>query len=136
MAKTLDLPVIVHNREADNDIIDILRSIGHNKGVAHCFSSPYLTARAFLDLGFYISFAGNLTFKNTHLRDVAKAIPPDRTLVETDSPFLSPMPYRGKRNEPARTRLVAEQLAKVHGLTLEEVATVTTNNAEELFRIR
>ncbi|NQV37726.1 MAG: TatD family hydrolase [Candidatus Marinimicrobia bacterium] len=95
----------------------------------------FFTAKAFLDLGFYISFAGNLTFKNTNLRDVAKAIPLEKTLVETDSPFLSPMPFRGKRNEPARTRLVAEQLAEVHGKSLEEVAEVTTGNGERLFNI-
>ncbi len=135
LAKELNLPVIVHNRDADEDVISILKDSKIENGVAHCFSSDYFTAKAFLDLGFYISFAGNLTFKNSHLRDVAKAIPLEKTLVETDSPFLSPMPYRGKRNEPSRTRLVAEQLAQVHDLPLITIAEVTTQNAKTLFSL-
>ncbi|NQV37724.1 MAG: TatD family hydrolase [Candidatus Marinimicrobia bacterium] len=135
LAKSIDLPIIVHNRDADADVIEILKSVGHNRGVAHCFSSDYLTAKAFLDLGFYISFAGNLTFKNTNLRDIAKAIPLEMTLVETDSPFLSPMPFRGKRNEPARTKLIAEELAKVYHTTFEEIAQKTTENARNLFKL-
>ncbi len=130
-----DLPVIVHNREADEDTIDLLTNTGCSRGVAHCFSSDYLTAKAFLELGFYISFAGNITFKNTHLREVAKAIPLDRTLVETDAPFLSPVPFRGKQNEPARCRLVAQQLAAVHSMPVEDVAQITSTNAKRLFSL-
>ncbi len=135
LAKELNLPVIVHNRNADKDVIRILKESGHNLGVAHCFSSDPVTAKAFLDLGFYISFAGNLTFKNTHLREVAKEIPLEKTLVETDSPFLSPAPFRGKTNEPARVKLVAEMLAEVHGLQLQDIMKTTSANTIGLFNL-
>lgn len=133
LAKTHNYPVVFHNREADKDIIDLLKSSGINQGVAHCFSSDLETADSFLEMGLYISFAGNLTFKNSHLPDVAKAIPLDRILVETDSPFLSPVPFRGKPNEPGRTRFVAEKLAEIKQLSLEEVTDQTRRNTEELF---
>ena len=102
-------------------------------GVAHCFSSTISTAKTLLDMGYYISFSGNLTFKNSNLPEVAKYLPLDRILVETDSPYLSPVPYRGKRNEPGRTRYVAEKLAEIHQVPLELVARKTTENANRLF---
>ena len=86
-------------------------------------------------MGYYISFSGNLTFKNSHLPGVAKEIPLNRVLVETDSPYLSPVPYRGKPNEPGRTRFVAEKLAEIHGVSFEEIAKHTTQNAVELFQL-
>ncbi len=99
------------------------------------FSSDLKTAKTFIDLGFYISFSGNLTYKNSHLPDVAKELSLDKLLVETDSPYLSPVPYRGKPNEPGRTRFVAEKLAEIHGVTLEIIAEKTTTNAESLFSL-
>jgi len=135
LAQELEKPVIFHNRDADEDVIKILSEFPDVMGVAHCFSSNLKTAKAFLDLGYYISFSGNLTFKNSHLPDVAKKIPLDKLLVETDSPFLSPVPFRGKPNEPGRTRFVAEKLAEIHNIPFEEIAKHTTENAIKLFRI-
>ena len=89
-----------------------------------------------MDMGYYISFSGNLTFKNSHLSEVAKNVPLDRTLVETDCPFLSPVPYRGKPNEPGRTRFVAEKLSDIHGVSLEVIAEKTTANAVKLFNLK
>ncbi len=135
LADELEKPVIFHNRDADEDVIKVLKEFPNVVGVAHCFSSNLETANVFLDMGYYISFSGNLTFKNSHLPDVAKEIPLDRVLVETDSPFLSPAPFRGKQNEPGRTRFVAEKLAKIHDLTLKEIAENTSKNTDTLFRI-
>ena len=92
-------------------------------------------ANAFLDIGYYISFSGNLTFKNSHLPEIAKEIPLDRILVETDSPYLSPEPYRGKSNEPSRTRFVAEKLADIFNLSFKEIAKQTDENSSEIFQI-
>jgi len=104
--------------------------------VIHCFTGNYEAARAYLDLGFYLSFTGIITFKNAEpLREVVRQVPLERMFVETDSPFLTPVPHRGKRNEPAYVRFVAETVAKIKGLELEEVARVTTNNVKDLFRI-
>ena len=133
VAKDLHYPVIFHNRDADADVIQVLADYPDVIGVAHCFSSNLETANAFLEMGYYISFSGNLTFKNSHLPDVAKEIPLDKVLVETDSPYLSPEPFRGKPNEPGRTRYVAEKLAEIHRIPFEEIAKQTSQNASELF---
>ena len=135
IAQELNKPVIFHNRDADADIIKILSEFPGVTGVAHCFSSDLITAEAFIDLGFYISFSGNLTFKNSHLPEVAKELPLEKLLVETDSPYLSPVPFRGKPNEPGRTRFVAEKLAEIHGVTLDVIAEKTTDNATALFNL-
>ncbi len=135
LAQALKKPVVFHNREADKDMIQILSEFPEVKGVAHCFSSDVDTAKAFLDMGYYISFSGNLTFRNSHLPEVVKNIPLDRVMVETDSPYLSPVPFRGKPNEPGRTRFVAEKLAEIHDLPFEEIAKHTTENVVELFRL-
>ncbi|MBC8467613.1 MAG: TatD family hydrolase [Candidatus Marinimicrobia bacterium] len=135
IAQELNKPIIFHNRDADQDMIKILKEFPDVRGVAHCFSSNLETANAFLELGYYISFSGNLTFKNSHLPEVAKELPLDRILVETDSPYLSPVPHRGKPNEPGRTRFVAEKLAEIHGVSLELIAEKTTENASSLFQI-
>ncbi len=135
IAQDLNRPVIFHNRDADVDVIEVLADYPEVIGVAHCFSSNLETAKAFLNMGYYISFSGNLTFKNSHLPEVAKAIPLNRVLVETDSPYLSPVPHRGKPNEPGRTRFVAEKLAEIHNMPFEEIAKHTTENAVELFRL-
>ena len=133
LAQELKKPVIFHNRDADLDVIKVLSDFPDVIGVAHCFSSTISTAKTLLDMGYYISFSGNLTFKNSNLPEVAKYLPLDGILVETDSPYLSPVPYRGKRNEPGRTRYVAEKLAEIHQVPLELVARKTTENANRLF---
>lgn len=135
IALAIDKPVIIHNREADEDMINILKDFPGVSGVAHCFSSNIDMANQFLELGYYISFSGNLTFKNSHLPIVAKELPLDRLLVETDSPFLSPVPFRGKPNEPARVRYVAEKLADIHKISFEEIANITSENASKIFRL-
>ena len=133
LAQELKKPVIFHNRDADIDVIKVLSDFPDVIGVAHCFSSTISTAKTLLDMGYYISFSGNLTFRNSNLPEVAKYLPLDGILVETDSPYLSPVPYRGKRNEPGRTRYVAEKLAEIHQVPLELVARKTTENANRLF---
>ena len=133
LAQELKKPVIFHNRDADIDVIKVLSDFPDVIGVAHCFSSTISTANTLLDMGYYISFSGNLTFRNSNLPEVAKHLPLDRILVETDSPYLSPVPFRGRRNEPGRTRYVAEKLAEIHQVPLELVARKTTENANRLF---
>ena len=135
LAQEINKPIVFHNREADEDIINILSDFSNVKGVAHCFSSSYEVAMKLIDMGFYISFSGNLTFKNSHLPKVAKKLPLDRLLVETDSPFLSPVPFRGKTNEPGRTRYVAEKLAEIFSSDIENISTITTKNAKKLFNL-
>jgi TatD DNase family protein len=109
---------------------------GKLNGVIHCFTGNYEAACSYLDLGFYLSFTGIITFKNAGaLRDVVRKVPLERMLVETDSPYLTPVPHRGKRNEPAYVRFVAETIASVKGISLEEVARVTTTNGRTLFKI-
>ena len=133
LAQKINKPIVFHNRNSDGDIINTLSEFPNVHGVAHCFSSTYDVAKKLIDMGFYISFSGNLTFKNSHLPDVAKRLPIDRLLVETDSPFLSPVPYRGKTNEPGRARFVADLLARLHNLSINEVAQITTMNAKAIF---
>jgi len=138
LAKELNLPLILHNRNAHEDIINILKEENAQTvgGIFHCFSGDYEFAKQCLDLGFYISFAGNITFKKAEdLREVAKNIPLDRILIETDSPYLTPMPYRGKRNEPSYVKYVAEKIAEIKNISLEEVAEQTTKNAYNIFKI-
>ena len=135
LAQILEKPIIFHNRDADEATIRVLNKNGNGNGVAHCFSSDLKTAKDFLDMGYYISFSGNLTFKNSHLPDIAKMIPLNRILVETDSPYLSPVPFRGKPNIPGRTRLVAEKLAEIHHVSLEEISEKTSENTRKLFSL-
>ncbi len=130
-------PLIVHTREAAADTLAILRAEGAAEagGVMHCFTENWETARAALDMGFYISFSGILTFRNADaLREVARKMPADRLLVETDAPYLAPVPHRGQTNEPAYVRHVAETLAKVRGEDFETVTARTTENFFALFR--
>lgn len=138
MARDIDLPIVVHERDAARDAADLLRGEGgvELRGVIHCFTGDYTAARAYLDLGFYLSFTGIITFKNADaLREVVRRVPVERMLVETDSPYLTPAPYRGKRNEPAHVRWVAEAIAKIQNIGREKVAETTTANAEVLFKI-
>ncbi len=133
LSASLNMPIVFHNREADEDTVRMLEKHGPGKGIAHCFSSTIETAERFMELGYHISFSGNLTFKNSHLPEVAKEIPLNRVLVETDSPYMSPEPFRGKPNEPGRTRYVAEKLADIHAVSLETIAEITSANAATLF---
>ncbi|SUZ54999.1 uncharacterized protein METZ01_LOCUS7853 [marine metagenome] len=135
LANNIKKPIIFHNRDADKDIIDTLSCYPNVIGVSHCFSSTLSTAKKLLDMGYYISFSGNLTFKNSTLPSVAKYLPLNRLLVETDSPYLSPEPFRGKSNEPGRTRYVAEKLAEIHNISFESIANQTTKNINKLFSI-
>ena len=131
------LPIIVHNREADNDVIDIIKQNqdGSLKGVLHCFSSPIETLKKTLDIGMNVSFTGNITFKKSTLDDVVKYVPMDRFMIETDSPYITPVPYRGKRNEPSYVKYVAEKIAELKGISIEEVIEMTTKTAKEMFRL-
>ena len=139
LARELKLPVIIHTREAQEDTIAILKEEQASEvgGVFHCFSGDAWLAKDALDSGFYLSFSGILTFQNASmLRDIAKNTPLDRVLIETDCPYLTPVPYRGKRNEPAYVSQVAKQLAAIHPeLTVEEIQRRTTENAKRLFKI-
>jgi len=130
----LDLPVIIHTRDADEDTIGCLDQYSGTKGVFHCFSGSSEFAKRGLDRGLYISFSGIITFKKAdELREAVKYVPLDRILVETDSPFLAPLPHRGRRNEPAFTRYVAQLVAQIKKVPFEEVAQTTTENFFKLF---
>jgi TatD DNase family protein len=142
LARDLHLPIVVHTREAQEDTIAILREehAGDIGGVFHCFSGDAWLAKDALDLGFYLSFSGVLTFQNaTMLRDILRTVPMDRLLIETDCPYLAPVPHRGQRNEPAFVKLVAEKIAQIKGadrpMPLEEIGRVTSDNARRLFKI-
>jgi TatD DNase family protein len=135
-ARQTGLPLIVHTRSASVDTLAVLRAEGQGQvtGVFHCFTETQAVAYAALDLGFYISFSGILSFRNAQdLRDVAKTVPLDRCLIETDSPYLAPMPHRGKTNEPAYVTHVAACLAQIKGVAVEEIAQLTTANFDALF---
>ena len=139
-ARSLELPVIIHSREADDDTIAILRDelMGYERGgVMHCFGGSLEMARSATALGFFISFAGNLTFKKAEdLRGIARQLALDRLLIETDCPYLTPAPFRGRRNEPARVVETARCLAGLHGKELEEIGRITSENFAKLFGVR
>lgn len=133
----LDLPVIVHTRDAREDTIDLIRAYGSSEsaGVLHCFTESWAMAKQAIDLNYYISISGIVTFRNAdELRDVAKRIPLERLLIETDSPYLAPVPYRGKPNQPRYVRAVAEFIAELRGVSLEELAHHTSDNFFRLFK--
>lgn len=132
-------PLIIHTREAAQDTIRIMREEGADRvrGVMHCFTESWEVAQQALDLGFYISFSGIVTFKNAvALKEVAQKVPLERMLIETDSPYLAPVPYRGKTNQPGFVRHVAEEIARLRKLTFDQVATATTNNFFQLFNVK
>ncbi|MDE0310237.1 MAG: TatD family hydrolase [Acidiferrobacterales bacterium] len=136
--KILDKPIIVHSRDAPDDTIRIMKECdaGEAGGVMHCFTGDYEMAKSAMDLGFYISFSGIVTFKNAaDLADVARKIPIERMLIETDSPYLAPVPKRGKENQPAFVRHTAEFLSNLKGMQIEEFAEKTTANFLQLFKI-
>jgi len=133
-AQRTALPLVIHTRSASEDTIGILREEGGEHGVFHCFTETAAVARAALDMGFFISFSGILTFKTAQdLREVARFVPLDRCLIETDSPYLAPVPFRGKINSPAHVPYVAAQIAAVKGIAVQDVARATTDNFERLF---
>lgn len=133
-ANITNKPLIIHTRNAKEDTIKIMLEEKAKKGVMHCFCEDWESAKAALDIGFYISFSGILTFNNAKdLQQVAKKVPKDRILVETDSPYLTPAPYRGKPNSPAFTYFVVEKLAQLRDSSIEEIANITTKNFNTLF---
>lgn len=138
LAKELNLPIIIHTRDSLEDTMKILKENNADKvgGIFHCFSGDLEFAKECVDFGFYISFAGNITFKNAQkLRDVAKEISLKNILIETDSPYLTPIPDRGKRNDSSYVKFVAKQIAELKNITIEEVAEQTYNNAMNVFKI-
>ncbi len=138
LAKKVKLPIVIHNREATADIVTILKeeNAAEVGGIMHCFSGSVEVAKECVEMNFYISLGGPVTFKNAKKpKEVAQEIPLNKLLIETDCPYLAPHPYRGKRNEPSYVKLVAEQIAELKGLSYEEVSQVTTENAKILFGI-
>ena len=136
LAAELDLPVIVHERDAHEDGMTIVREFPTVKGVFHCYSGSAEMARQLVDLGWYIGFTGVLTFKNARKAlEVASSIPLDRLVLETDCPYMAPEPFRGKRNDPGKLYRMAERLAELRGLTVEEIHAITTENGKRLYRI-
>ena len=137
LANELELPIVIHSRDASVDTIEILKTNSvHKKGIFHCCQLNQEMIRQALELGFYISFAGPITFKNAkNADDCVKMVPMDKILIETDSPYLSPEPYRGKRNDSRNVKFVAQKIADIKGLSLEEVAKITYENAIKIFEI-
>ena len=138
LAKRVNLPIIIHNREATEDCVAILKEMHAEEigGIMHAFSGDESVADEIIDMNFYVSLGGPVTFKNAQLpKDIAVHVPIDRLLVETDAPYLTPHPYRGKRNEPAYVKLVAEKIAELRQISYEELARTTSENAKRLFKI-
>lgn len=138
LAKRVNLPIIIHNREATEDCVAILKEMHAEEigGIMHAFSGDESVADEIIDMNFYVSLGGPVTFKNAQLpKDIAVHVPIDRLLVETDAPYLTPHPYRGKRNEPAYVKLVAEKIAELRQISYEELAQTTSENAKRLFKI-
>jgi len=137
-----ELPLILHNREATDDLVKILTEewecAAHPeelRGIVHCFGGPTSVAAEVFRLGFLVGFGGTITFKNSGVADVAAGVPIEQIVLETDAPFLSPSPFRGKRNEPMNVRLVAEKLAGIKGISFDEVAKITSDNARRIYRL-
>lgn len=136
LAQALNMPFIVHDRDAHQDTVEIIKNVGYFNGVMHCFSGSCEMAKIMLDLGFYISVAGQVTFKNApKVREVAKTIPLDRLLIETDSPYLTPEPHRGERNNSANVRFTCEKIAELRGLSVEKLAEITLTNGKIFYGI-
>lgn len=138
LAKKVKMPIVIHNRNATKDVIKILQeeNAAEVGGIMHCYSDSVEHVQACLDMNFYIALGGPVTFKNASLpKEVATHVPLDRLLIETDAPYLAPHPYRGKRNEPAYVKLIAEKIAKLRGISFGELSKATTKNAFSLFNI-
>ncbi|AEG01851.1 TatD family hydrolase [Methylomonas methanica] len=139
VAKTLNKPLIIHTREAGHDSLDVLKAEGADQvgGIIHCFTEDWAYAEKALDLNFFISFSGIVTFKNAQaIKDVAQKVPADRFLIETDSPYLAPVPYRGKPNYPTYVRHVAEHIAELRNTSVDEIAELSRNNFYRLFALQ
>ena len=137
LAKELSMPVIVHERNAHDDGMRIVKEFKDVTGVFHCYSGSAEMARQLVDMGWYIGFTGVITFKNARRAvEAAAAVPLDRIVLETDCPFMAPEPFRGKRNDPGYLYRMAERLAEIRGIDLEEVHAVTTENAKRLYRLQ
>lgn len=137
LAKKTNMPVIIHCRDASSPCLDIMKKSGITNGVMHCFSGSQETAAEVLALGWYISFSGSVTFKNAkNLRKAAEIVPIEKMFIETDSPYLAPEPMRGRRNYPAYVKHVAEKIAEIKGISVEEVAKITQENAKKFFNIK
>jgi len=138
LAKELGLPIVVHDREAHQETLEILKSekAEGSGGIIHCFSGDYHMAQECIEMGFYISVPGTVTFKNTGgFQEIIKGLPLESLLIETDAPFLAPVPFRGKRNEPSYVRYTAQKVAEIKKVSLEKVAEVTTENALRVYRL-
>ena len=137
IAKEIDTPIVIHMRDSVDDTYKMLRAEGKGLGgVLHCYSGDLKMMHKFLELGFYIGLDGPVTFKNARsVHEIAKAVPIDRLVIETDAPYLTPAPYRGKRNEPAYLSYVAEKIAELRGMSYEEVCRITTENALKMYRM-
>lgn len=140
LAKELNLPVVIHTRDADQETFEIIKEAvgdGGLRGVMHCYSGSVEMAREYLKLGFYISLGGPVTFKKARVpKEVAKAVPLNRLFIETDCPYLTPEPFRGRRNEPKYVAYTAETIAEIKGISIEELAKETSRNVRELFEIK
>lgn len=138
LARDVNLPIIIHDRDAHGDILDTLKAHGKgNYGIFHCYSGSWEMAKECIKLGYYISFAGPVVFpKSTRLKEVAKEVPLDRILIETDSPYLTPPPFRGRRNDPSKTQFVAEEIAQLKGMDVDELAAIALENGKRIFNIK
>ena len=134
LAEKYDLPVVIHSRESIQDIYDILKE-HHNRGVIHCCSGSIEMAKLFIDLGFYLGIGGVLTFKNSKLKEVVNELTLDNIVLETDSPYLAPEPYRGHTNYPKNIKIVAQALRKIKEVSLDEVTTKTTDNVNRIYNL-
>ena len=131
-----DYPVIIHSRDAELETLKVINEVSDKySGVFHCYAGSTETALELIEKGFYISFTGNITYKNNDREEVIKALPLDRLLLESDSPFLTPVPFRGKRNDPSKLRYIAQKIADLKHISIEEVARVTSENTRKLFKI-
>jgi len=136
LAKKLDMPYIIHDRDAHADVLEIIKKVDYYKGVMHCFSGSAQMARQVTELGMYVSIAGQVTFKNANkVLSVAETVPLDKLLIETDSPYLTPEPYRGKRNNSGYVKYTAAKIAELRGMTTEEIAKITMENGKRFYNI-
>lgn len=136
LAQRLNMPYVVHDRDAHADVLDIIKKVGYYNGVMHCFSGSSEFARQVTDLGMYVSIAGTVTFKNApKIQEVAKTVPFDKLLIETDSPYLTPEPYRGKRNNSGYVKYTAAKIAELRGMDVAEIAKITTENGKRFYNI-
>lgn len=137
LAKELNLPYVIHDRDAHADVLEIIKEVGYTNGVMHCFSGSAEMAKEVTKMGMYVSIAGQVTFKNApKVQAVAQTVPLDKLLIETDSPYLTPEPFRGKRNNSAYVKHTAEKIAELRGMTFEEIAKITMENGKRFYNIK